>query len=189
MKRLVRLFAMLALVLWGAAAHADPYSATVALFKNSSESASFFKNSYGYAVFPAVGKGGFVVACAHGTGRGYAQSRWVGNATVTQVTIGSQIGAQASSQIVFFEDERAFRNFTSGNFEFGADASAVVITAAAQASAGTQGLSAGASGGKNDAGTIGGYHDGMAIFTIVKGGAMVSAAVGGQKFGYTPRRR
>jgi len=106
---------------------------------------------------------------------------------MTQVTVGLQAGGQAYSQIIFFEDERAFNEFTNGNFEFSADANAVAITAAAGASATTTGSSAGASGGAKDATTKGKYHKGMAIFTIVKGGAMYQATLGGQKYKYKPK--
>jgi len=175
------------LTCWGALALADDYSDTITLFKNAGESATFFKNSYGYAVFPTIGKGGLVVGGAHGNGHVYAHNKYVGDASMTQVTVGFQAGGQAYSQMIFFEDQRAFDEFTNGNFEFGADASAVAITAAASASTGTTGTSAGASGGKKDASTEGKYHKGMAVFTIVKGGAMYEAAIGGQKFKYTPK--
>ena len=174
---------------WGSAALADSFSDTVTLFKNAGESAWFFSNCYGYAVFPTVGKAGLVVGGAHGKGRVYEHGKYVGDASVTQLSVGLQAGGQAYSQIVFFEDERAFKDFTRGDFEFGADVSAVAITAAAQASAGTSGASAGASGGKKDAVTSGTYHSGLAVFTIVKGGAMYQATVAGQKFKFTPRSR
>jgi lipid-binding SYLF domain-containing protein len=103
------------------------------------------------------------------------------------VSVGFQAGGQAYSQIVFFEDQRAFDEFTKGNFEFGADASAVAITAAAGAGVGTTGANAGASGGMKDATTAGKYYKGVAVFTIVKGGAMYQATVAGQKFSYTPK--
>ena len=106
---------------------------------------------------------------------------------MSQVTVGFQLGGQAYSQIVFFQDQRAFKEFTSGNFAFGAEASAVAITAAAGAKANTAGSSAGASAGKNDAKTVGGYNRGMATFTVAKGGLMYEATIGGQKFSYTPR--
>jgi lipid-binding SYLF domain-containing protein len=170
-------------------AFADSYSDTVALFKNAGESATFFNNCYGYAVFPTVGKGGLVIGGAHGKGRVYEYGKYVGDVTVTQLSVGLQAGGQAYSQIVFFEDQRAFGEFTGGDFEFGADASAVAITAAAGASAGTSGASATASGGKKDATTAGAYHNGLAVFTIVKGGAMYQAAVAGQKFKYTPKAK
>jgi lipid-binding SYLF domain-containing protein len=105
---------------------------------------------------------------------------------MNQLSAGFQLGAQAYSQIVFFEDRRAFEEFTKGNFEFGADVNAVVITAAAGGSLGTAGASADASGGMKDARTAGKYYKGMAVFTIVKGGAMYQAVVAGQKFSYTP---
>jgi len=181
------LFLVAALLLPAASVMAGPYGDTVTLFKNAGQSASFFHNSYGYAVFPTVGKGGLVVGAAHGSGRVYRHGKYVGDTTVNQVSVGFQAGGQAYSQIVFFEDKAAFDAFTRGDFEFGADVNAVAITAAAGASAGTAGASADASGGEKDARTAGKYYKGFAIFTIVKGGAMYQAAVAGQKFSYTPR--
>jgi lipid-binding SYLF domain-containing protein len=179
---------LVALLLLVGVAAANDYTDTVQLFKNAGESASFFKNCYGYAVFPTIGKGGFIVGGAHGSGRVYSQGKYIGNTSVTQVSVGFQAGGQAYSQIVFFEDKRALDEFTNGNFEFEAGVSAVAITAAAGGSAGTQGASAGASGGKKDATTAGtAYYKGMAVFTIVKGGAMYQATVAGQKFSYEPR--
>jgi lipid-binding SYLF domain-containing protein len=189
MKRSFVLLFGVALLLCSAFSWASAYSDTVALFRKAGQSAEFFKTAYGYAVFPTIGKGGLVIGAAHGDGRVYAQGTDIGGTSVTQVSIGLQAGGQAYSQIIFFEDKRALDEFTSGNFEFGADASAVAITAAASASAGTAGANAGASGGKNDAATAGKYYKGMAIFTIVKGGAMYQAAIAGQKFSYTPGRK
>jgi len=166
---------------------ADSYDDTIKLFQDAGQSASFFKNSYGYAVFPTIGKAGFGVGGAHGSGRVYKAGKWVGDTSMTQLSVGFQAGGQAYSEIIFLQDQRAFDEFTSGQFEFDASVGAVAITAAAGGSAGTQGTSAGASGGKKDAATIGEYHKGMAVFTIVKGGAMYEAALAGQKFKYKPR--
>jgi lipid-binding SYLF domain-containing protein len=105
---------------------------------------------------------------------------------MTQVTVGFQAGGQAYSEIVFMEDKRAFDEFTSGQFGFDASVGAVAITAAAGASGGSNGGTASASGGKKDAATAGNYHKGMVVFTIVKGGAMYEASLGGQKFSYKP---
>ncbi len=163
------------------------YADTIKVFKNAGESGSFFSKSYGYAVFPTIGKAGFVVGGAYGDGRVYERGKHVGDTSVTQLSVGFQLGGQAYSQIVFFEDKRAFDEFTSGNFEFGAQASAVAITAGASAGTSTAGSSAGASGGKNDATTVGQYYKGMAVFTVAKGGLMYEASVGGQKFSYKPR--
>ncbi|MBX5460845.1 MAG: lipid-binding SYLF domain-containing protein [Steroidobacteraceae bacterium] len=178
------LFAVM--TLWCQGALADEYEDTIKLFKNAGESAAFFDKSYGYAVFPTVGKGGLGVGAAHGKGRVYEKGRYVGDATLNQLSVGFQAGGQAYSQIVFFQDKRAFDEFTRGEYEFGADVGAVAITAGASARAGTSGAGAGASGGKKDATTVGKYHKGMAVFTIVKGGAMYEASVAGQKFKYTP---
>jgi lipid-binding SYLF domain-containing protein len=187
MKRMLQVFlAMAALILPAAAAWADDYSDTIALFKNAGESAAFFGNSYGYAVFPTIGKGGFVVGGAHGKGRVFRQGKHVGDTSMTQVSVGFQAGGQAYSQVIFLQDKRAFDEFTSGKFAFDASVGAVAITAAAGASAGTTSSTAGVSGGKKDAANVGGYQKGMAVFTIVKGGAMYEASVAGQKFSFTP---
>ena len=164
-------------------AWADNYSVTVDMFRNA-VSSEFFDSSYGYAVFPTIGKGGIGVGGAHGRGQVYVKGTHVGDTTMTQLTFGFQLGGQAYSQIIFFEDERSFTEFTSGNFEFGAQATAVAITAGASAQASTTGTGAGASGGKSDAKTVGVYYKGMAVFTVAKGGLMYEATVGGQKFSY-----
>src|SRR4029077_7626409 len=119
MKTSARLLVGFLLTCWGAAALADDYSETITLFKNAGESATFFKNSYGYAVFPTSGKGGLVVGAAHGNGHVYTHGKYVGDTSMTQVTVGFQAGGQAYSQMIFFEDQRAFEEFTNGNFEFG----------------------------------------------------------------------
>jgi len=166
---------------------ADEYADTISVFKNAGESGDFFGNSYGYAVFPTIGKGGIGIGGAYGKGRVYAGGKHVGDTSMTQVTVGFQLGGEAYSQIIFFEDKRAFDEFTSGNFEFSATASAVAITAGASAAATTTGSSAGASGGQHDATTKGSYYKGMAVFTVAKGGLMYEASIGGQKFSYTAK--
>jgi lipid-binding SYLF domain-containing protein len=187
MKRMMHVFlAIAALMLPAAAAWADEYRDTIALFKNAGQSAAFFDKSYAFAVFPTIGKAGFVVGGAHGTGRVYRQGKHVGDTKMTQISVGLQAGALGYSEIIFLEDKRAFDEFTSGQFAFGASVGAVVITAAAGASASTSGSTAGASGGKNDATTVGGFQKGVAVFKIVKGGVMGDASVGGQKFSFTP---
>jgi lipid-binding SYLF domain-containing protein len=188
MQQLLRVTALLA-VLFGQSAWAeDSYTAAIESFRQAGESGQFFDKAYGYAVFPTIGKGGIGIGGAHGKGRVYAGGRHVGDASMTQVTMGFQLGGQAFSQIIFFEDERSFKSFTSGNFEFSAQATAVALTAGVSAEANTGGgMAAGASGGRNDATTThGGFRKGMAIFTIAKGGLMYEAALGGQKFTYTP---
>jgi len=169
-------------------AFADEYLDTIKIFRNAGESASFFGDSYGYAVFPTIGKGGFVVGAAHGSGRVYRQGKYVGDTSMTQITVGAQLGGQAYSQMVFFKNKGAFDEFTSGEFEFGAQASAVAITAGASAQAGTSGPSAAASGTQQHAKTAAKYYKGMAVFTVAKGGLMYEASIGGQKFSYEPKK-
>jgi len=183
------LFVSASLALAVGPALADKYDETRQLFADAGQSASFFEKSYGYALFPTVGKGGLGVGAAHGSGHVYQKGQYVGDTSMTQLSVGLQAGGQSFSQIIFFEDQRAFDEFTSDHFEFGAGVSAVAITAAAGGSVGTTGANANASGGKKDAATSGEFHKGMAVFTVVKGGAMYEASVSGQKFSYKPKAK
>jgi lipid-binding SYLF domain-containing protein len=166
-------------------AQATADSDTAKLFKDSSQSSEFFQKSYGYAVFPTVGKGGIGIGAAHGSGHVYEQGKRIGRVTMNQLSVGLQLGGKAFSEIIFFKDKPALDEFTSGNFEFSADIGAIAITASANASVGTTGADAGGSLSKTDAATAGEFNNGLAVFTIAKGGLMYNATVAGQKFSYT----
>ena len=133
-------------------------------FKNISSLKPYFKKARGYAVFPNVGKGGFGIGGARGKGEVFEKGDVIGSTTLTQVSVGFQLGGQAFSQIIFFKNKKSLERFTEGNFEFGASASAVLISEGANASAD--------------------YSDGVAVFTFSKGGLMYEASIGGQKFSY-----
>jgi lipid-binding SYLF domain-containing protein len=152
-------------------------------FEEVEQMESYFEGSYAVAIFPTIGKGGMGIGGAHGTGWVFRKGEYTGEVKMTQLSIGWQLGGQAFSQIIFFEDEAAYNTFISGEFEFGAQVSAVALTVGANASAGTAGGSnagAGSSQAKKD------YTGGMAIFTIAKGGLMYEASLGGQKFKFRP---
>ncbi|WP_373019768.1 YSC84-related protein [Thiomicrorhabdus sp.] len=168
-------------------AHADAYNDTVNRFHKANQSKDFFKDAYGFAVFPTVGKAGIGIGGAYGEGRVYRGLKHVGDTTVTQLSIGFQLGGQAYSQIIFFQDKRAFDEFTSGSFEFSAQASAAIITAGATAEASTKGASASAGLTQDSNTSEGQYYKGMAAFIIIKGGLMYEASISGQRFSYTPK--
>jgi hypothetical protein len=168
---------------------ADKFTDTIDIFKKSEAVQPFFKSAYGYAVFPTVGKAGIGIGGAYGKGQVYRGGKVTGEAKLFKATIGFQLGGQAFSEIIFFEDKRAYDEFTGGSFEFDAAASAVAITAGAQAKAGTEGATAGASAGPatgTQAKTR--YHKGMAVFVHTKGGLMYEAAIGGQKFSFSAKQ-
>ena len=167
--------------------HADQYTDTIKLYQKSEAVQPFFKSAYGYAVFPTIGKGGFVVGGAFGKGRVYRQGELTGESSLMKISVGFQAGGQALSEIIFFKDKRAYDEFTSGEFAFDATASAVAVTVGAQAEAGSKGATAGVSVGPatgKQAKT--GYHKGMAVFIHAKGGLMYEASIGGQKFNFMP---
>ncbi len=122
----------------------------------------FFDSASGYVVIPTVGKAGFGIGGARGKGVLYENGAVTANVTLSQLSFGFQWGGQAYSEFIFFEDDVALADFKRGNYELGAQASAVAVTA---------GVSADAE-----------FNGGMAIFTQAKGGLMYEASVGGQKF-------
>jgi len=125
-----------------------------------------FSDAVGYAVFPTVGKGAIGIGGARGKGWVYQGGAIVGKSTLTQVSIGFQLGGQAYSEIVFFQTKQALDNFKLGHLKLDAQASAVALTARASADLA--------------------YRNGVAIVTMAKGGLMYEASVGGQKFSYKP---
>jgi len=151
-------------------AYADDISdanETVTRFKKADPGLDrFFKNSVGYAVFPGVGKGAWVIGGAYGKGILYQGGEPVGSASLTQATVGFQFGGQAYAEIIFFETESVLSDFKGGNFAFSGQVSGVALASGAAANAN--------------------YQWGVAVFTAPKGGLMVEASVGGQKFSYTP---
>ena len=126
----------------------------------------FFDRAAGYAVFPSVGKGGFIVGGAGGSGYVFEGGKPIGKTSLSQVSVGAQIGGQAYIEIIFFEDRWALDQFKTGDWAMAAQVSAVAVTAGAA---------------KNAA-----YNKGVAVFTLVKGGAMAEASIGGQKFTFEP---
>ncbi|MCW8866669.1 MAG: lipid-binding SYLF domain-containing protein [Colwellia sp.] len=165
-------------------AQADNTAEAIKNFKKSPQVNKFFSSSYGYAIFPTIGKGGFGVGGSYGEGSVYKQGKKTGTTTMAQVTIGFQLGGQAFSEIIFFENKESYDKFTSGNFEFSAQASAVAINAGANAKTSTTGSSAGAATSPDKNQQQGIYQNGMATFTFIKGGLMYEAALGGQKFSF-----
>ena len=138
---------------------------TIAKFKEKDAGIEkFFKSATGWAVFPSIAKGGFIVGGARGDGVVYKDDEVIGYSVLSQGTIGLQIGGQSYSELVFFEDEAALNHFKTGNAEFSAQGSAVAVTAGASADAK--------------------YAEGVAVFTMAEGGAMLEASLGGQGFSF-----
>jgi lipid-binding SYLF domain-containing protein len=143
---------------------------TIAKFRRTDPGLNmFFEHAAGYAVFPGIGKGGYLVGGAHGTGVLFEDGVPIGKVTLNQVTVGAQAGGQEYSEVIFFETPRALAEFKQGKSAFSAQVSAVALKAGASATAK--------------------YERGVAIFTATKGGMMAEASVGGQKFKFEPFAR
>jgi lipid-binding SYLF domain-containing protein len=125
----------------------------------------WFDDAYGYAVFPNVGKGGFIVGAGHGTGQVFKGGELIGEAEMSMLSVGLQIGGQSFSEVIFFQNAEGLQRLIESKLEFGADLSAIAVTTGASSSAA--------------------YRNGVAVFTRAKGGMMAEASIGGQKFDYT----
>ena len=131
-------------------------------FKRIGRLKPYFKEAAGFAVFPNIAKAGLGFGGARGSGEVFEDGKVIGSTTVTQLSFGFQLGGQAFSQIIFFQNKRDLDRFTDGNFELGASASAALITEGANATVD--------------------YTNGVAVMTFSKGGLMYEASIGGQKF-------
>jgi lipid-binding SYLF domain-containing protein len=140
---------------------------TIAAFKKEDLALeTFFKKSYGYAVFPSVIKGAIGIGGAHGKGQVFRRGKVIGRASLSQGSIGFQLGGQSYSEIVFFQNKAAFDRFKNGNLKFAAQASAIAVTSGAAANVA--------------------YENGVAVFTLGKKGLMFEASIGGQRFSFKP---
>jgi lipid-binding SYLF domain-containing protein len=128
---------------------------------------AFAKKGYGYAFFPEITKGGFVVGGAHGQGVVYEKGQHIGYAELTQMSVGFQAGLQDYSQLIVFENQPAMDRFKRNEIDFGANASAVVAD---------KGAAMGAQ-----------FVDGVAVFARPIHGAMAEASLGGQQVTYLPK--
>ena len=165
-----------------AAATVEECRATYDKFKALGDVPEMLTQTYGFAVLPTIGKGGVGIGGAGGTGCVFKGDTHTGNVSMGQVTIGFQLGGQAYSQLILFKNSDVYDEFVSGQFEFGADATAVALTYGAQAGATTKGASASA----GDTKAAGSWKRGMAVYTIAGGGLMYEASIGGQKFKFKP---
>lgn len=143
----------------------DSREAQAEFVKSDSLLQSLFNNSYGYVIFPNIGKGAIGIGGAAGNGIVYEKRTPVGSAKMKQVSIGFQFGGQTYREVIFFENEAALDRFKENKFEFAAQASAVAATKGASANVK--------------------YRDGVMVFTQEKKGLMYEASIGGQKFSYT----
>ena len=125
---------------------------------------NLFNNSYGYVIFPNVGKGAIGIGGAAGNGAVFQKGKLIGMANMKQVSVGFQWGGQAYREVIFFETEADLNRFKENKIEFSGQASAVAANKGAAANIK--------------------YKDGVMIFSQTKGGLMYEASVGGQKFKY-----
>jgi lipid-binding SYLF domain-containing protein len=174
MKIWLKMFVALSLIIssqsfagWDANEEQEVVESIADFKKHDPKLQAFFDKAWGYAVYPKVGKVGMGIGGAHGDGLVFERGVVIGSTKLTQLSIGFQLGAQVYQEIIFFETQSDLDVFKEGNYELGAQASAVAVTAGASADAS--------------------YDHGVAIFTLIKGGLMYEASVGGQKFKYTPK--
>jgi len=125
-------------------------------------------NASGYAIFPNVNSGAAFIGAAAGRGELFEKGNPhpLGDVALNQASVGAQIGGQTYSELIVFEDQATLDHFKQSNYEFDAQATAVVVAEGASANAK--------------------YEQGVMVLTLPQGGLMYQASVGGQKFDYKP---
>jgi lipid-binding SYLF domain-containing protein len=137
----------------------------VAVFKEKDPTIDkFFKQSYGYAVLPKVGKGAYLIGGAYGKGEVYEKGQMVGYCDMKQATIGISFGGEYFREIIFFRDRSDLESFKTDEYAFSAQVTAVVVTSGAASKAD--------------------YQSGTAVFVVPDKGLMIDVSLGGQKFNY-----
>ena len=163
----VLLLASCSAVLAGGGDLREEAEKAIKVFQNAdSQLTNSFRRAAGFAIFPGVGKGGFIFGAEHGNGVVYENGKPIGEATLTEINVGAQIGGQSFYEVIFFETAEALANFKRGNFEMSAKVSAVAAAEGAALNAK--------------------YRDGVTVFTHPRTGLMAQATIGGQKFEYKP---
>lgn len=127
---------------------------------------AFLDKAYGYAIFPTVGKGAVGVGGAYGKGEVFERGAKIGYCDLSQATIGLQLGGQAYTEIIAFENKAMLENFKNGNLRFAGQATAVAL--------------------KAGAGSNAQYIDGVRVLTVSEEGLMLEAAIGAQTFSFQP---
>jgi len=153
---------------WKPELEKDSRDALNEMMERSPKLKTYYEKAYGYAVYPKITKAGLGIGGAGGKGIVFKNNVAIGSSSLKQASFGLQAGGQQYSEVIFFENQKAFENFTNGNLKFDAQASAVAIT----------------EGASYDIA----YKNGVAVFTNVSGGLMFEASLGGQHFSYKPRK-
>lgn len=144
----------------------DAQQAKSTIEQNFPEMSDHFDDAVGYAIFPNVGKGAYVIGGASGNGAVYENGNLVGYGDLKQVDVGLQIGGKAFIEVLFFETQEALNDFKNGSYELSANATAVVLDEGASRTLD--------------------FTDGVAVVTMPKEGAMAGVSVGGQRFDFRP---
>lgn len=145
---------------------ADSNEAKSSIAQEYPEFADYFESSVGYAIFPNVGKGAYIIGGASGNGTVYENGNLIGYADMKELDVGLQAGGKSFVEVIFFEDQTALEEFKDGSYELGANASAVILE---------EGISRDLD-----------FQDGVAVVTMPKAGAMAGVSVGGQRFDFHP---
>ena len=127
---------------------------------------NFFAKAAGYVILPKVGEGGFIFGGEKGDGLVYEKEKLTGKVTMKGFSVGAQVGGGSFAEVIFFETAEGLKAFKETKYE---------MSAKAKANVAASGVSQNAK-----------YDQGVAVFTLPTSGVMLAAAIGGQKFEFSP---
>jgi lipid-binding SYLF domain-containing protein len=119
----------------------------------------------GYVVFPQVTEAGLLVGGGGGRGVVYEHGRPVGFAELRKGSVGAEAGAQTYAEVVVVRDRFTLEKMKRGEFDFGTQASAVIVRSGAAAASR--------------------FDNGVAVFVQPQGGAMLNLSLTGQRIKFT----
>lgn len=138
----------------------------IAEFRSEDTLERFFDEAVAYVVFPTSVRAGSGFGGAYGSGWLFEAGDVTGRTTMFEVFAGPNLGAQAYRSILFFRTDKSLKKFKSGRFEFTGQANAAVVTVGA--------------------GVTPSFSQEVAMFTQVRGGLLLEASVGAQRYDFFP---
>ena len=138
----------------------------LAQFRAQDELDPFFRDALAYAVFPGNWRAGGGFGGAFGNGWLFEGGTVTGRTVMTEVFVGANLGIQSDMKILFFRSEDALDQFRRGRFEFTGQANASVATAGKALTPG--------------------FNPDVAMFVLVRGGLLLEASIGTQRYDFFP---
>lgn len=118
-----------------------------------------------YAVFPSIGKAGFLAGGAYGRGILYEDGIPTGYVSLEQASLGAQLRGESFAELLVLRNAHDIHALKGGHFAPGADLGVVVLTAGAAKAAR--------------------FDPDANVFVMLRGGPMIDISISEQQLNYS----